>query len=176
MPEIDIAPLSDSPRIRAALSEILIEIVANAGSVSFMHPLAHEAADAFWAGSLAAAARDERIVLGAFDGENLVIISSPFFPHKLSKGYGNPISRVLESINGKHVNNLNHAVELLRDARDEFITIAFAGRGVESLVFARKETLAATEEILTDNGVRYQGSPDTLAVWARTATAASKQP
>ncbi len=108
----------------------------------------------------------------AFDGENLVIISSPFFPHKLSKGYGNPISRVLESINGKHVNNLNHAVELLRDARDEFITIAFAGRGVESLVFARKETLAATEEILTDNGVRYQGSPDTLAVWA--ATSASK--
>ena len=72
MPEIDIAPLTDSPRIRAALSEILIEIVANAGSVSFMHPLAHEAADAFWAGSLAAAARDERIVLGAFDGENLV--------------------------------------------------------------------------------------------------------
>jgi hypothetical protein len=25
--------------------------------------------------------------------------------------------------------------------------------------------LAAGEEILTDNGVRSQGSPDTLAVW-----------
>jgi hypothetical protein len=25
--------------------------------------------------------------------------------------------------------------------------------------------VAATEEILTDNGVRAQGSPDTLAVW-----------
>jgi hypothetical protein len=25
--------------------------------------------------------------------------------------------------------------------------------------------LAATEEILTDNGVRSQGSPDALAVW-----------
>jgi hypothetical protein len=101
----------------------------------------------------------------AFPGENLVVISSPFFPHKLSKGYGNPISRVVESINGKHVNNLNHAVELLRDSKDEFITIAFAGRGVESLVFSRKECLDATEDILTDNGVRYQGSPDTLSVW-----------
>jgi hypothetical protein len=25
--------------------------------------------------------------------------------------------------------------------------------------------VAATEEILTDNGIRAQGSPDTLAVW-----------
>ena len=29
--------------------------------------------------------------------------------------------------------------------------------------------LAATDEILTDNGVRSQGSPDTLAVWNRKA-------
>jgi len=27
------------------------------------------------------------------------------------------------------------------------------------------EGLVATDEILTDNGVRSQGSPDTLAVW-----------
>jgi len=26
--------------------------------------------------------------------------------------------------------------------------------------------LAATEEILTDNGIRAQGSPDTLKVWS----------
>jgi hypothetical protein len=31
-----------------------------------MHPLALEVADTFWEGSLAAAARGERIVLGAF--------------------------------------------------------------------------------------------------------------
>jgi ribosomal protein S18 acetylase RimI-like enzyme len=72
MPEIRIAPLDDSPRIRGALSEILVEVVANGGSVSFMHPLAFEAADTFWEGSLAAAARGERVVLGAFDGDRLV--------------------------------------------------------------------------------------------------------
>ena len=72
MAEIKIAPLKASPRIRGALSEILVEVVANGGSVSFMHPLALETADTFWEGSLAAAARGERIVLGAFDGESLV--------------------------------------------------------------------------------------------------------
>jgi ribosomal protein S18 acetylase RimI-like enzyme len=72
MREIKIAALNFSPQIRGALSEILVEVVANGGSVSFMHPLSSDAADAFWEGSLASAARGERIVLGAFDGENLV--------------------------------------------------------------------------------------------------------
>jgi S1-C subfamily serine protease len=103
----------------------------------------------------------------AFDGEQLVVVSSPFFPHKLSKGYGNPISRVVDTVNGKHVNNLVHLVELLRDAKEDFIRLEFAGRGMEALVFNRKECLDATEDILTDNGVRYQGSPDTLAVWSK---------
>jgi ribosomal protein S18 acetylase RimI-like enzyme len=71
-PEINITPLNSSPLIPAALSEILIEAVASGGSVSFMHPLALETADAFWLGSLAAAGRGERIVLGAFDGEYLI--------------------------------------------------------------------------------------------------------
>jgi ribosomal protein S18 acetylase RimI-like enzyme len=69
---VTIAALADSPDVRAALSEILVEVVAGGGSVSFMHPLPPETADAFWEASLAAAARGERIVLGAFDGEHLV--------------------------------------------------------------------------------------------------------
>lgn len=72
MPEIEISALTRSPEVRAALSEILIEVVAHGGSVSFMHPLAPEVADAFWEHALAAAARGERIVLGAWDGGALV--------------------------------------------------------------------------------------------------------
>src|SRR5712664_1083211 len=72
MPEIEIRALNASPDIREALSEILVETVANGGSVSFMHPLAVEVAHTFWSGSLAAAARGERIVLGAFDDESLI--------------------------------------------------------------------------------------------------------
>jgi len=70
--EITIAPVDASPGSRAALGELLVEVVAHGGSVGFMHPLAPGAADAFWARALEAAAREERIVLGAFDGDRLV--------------------------------------------------------------------------------------------------------
>ena len=72
MPEIRIAALDDSAGVRVALGRILVETVANGGSVSFMHPLEPEVAEAFWEGSLAAAGRGERLVLGAFDQERLV--------------------------------------------------------------------------------------------------------
>jgi hypothetical protein len=101
----------------------------------------------------------------AFDGERLVVVSSPFFPHKLSTGYSAPNYQVVKTVNGIHIKNLPHLVEVLRDSKDEFITIEFDFKGGETFVFPRKEMLAATDEILTDNGVRSQGSPDTLAVW-----------
>lgn len=55
-----------------ALADLLMETVAHGGSVSFMHPLPQEAARAFWSGSLTAAERGERIVLGCFDDGALV--------------------------------------------------------------------------------------------------------
>lgn len=61
----------DSPTI-AALADLLIETVANGGSVSFMHPLQPEQAIAFWENSLAAADRGERVILGALDGDTLL--------------------------------------------------------------------------------------------------------
>lgn len=72
MPDIAIRPLNASPAVIAMLSDLLVETVANGGSVSFMHPLAPADARAFWEGALAAAAKGERIVLGAFDGDLLV--------------------------------------------------------------------------------------------------------
>ena len=88
MSKIEIRPLTASPRVREMLSEILIEVVANGGSVSFMHPLAPEQANAFWEASLAAADRGERIVLGAWDGDvlagtvTLLLDLPPNQPHR----------------------------------------------------------------------------------------------
>jgi hypothetical protein len=101
----------------------------------------------------------------AFPGEGLVVISSPFFPHKLAQGYSSPRAEVVKTVNGIPVKNLNHLVEILRDAKGEFITIECYSRYGETMVFPRSEMLAATDGILTDNGVRSQGSPDTLAIW-----------
>ena len=88
MSKIEIRPLTASPEVREMLSEILIEVVANGGSVSFMHPLAPEQASAFWEASLAAADRGERIVLGAWDGDvlagtvTLLLDLPPNQPHR----------------------------------------------------------------------------------------------
>lgn len=69
---VRIEPLGDAPATLDALSDLLIATVAAGGSVSFMHPLAPTQARAFWAGSLAAAARGERVVLGAWQGARLL--------------------------------------------------------------------------------------------------------
>jgi hypothetical protein len=99
------------------------------------------------------------------DLEELVIISSPFFPHKLANGYSNATGSVVYSVNGTPVKSLKHLVALLRDMTDPFVTIEFFTKGGEALVFSRTAIMAATDDILTDNGVRAQGSPDMMAVW-----------
>jgi S1-C subfamily serine protease len=103
-------------------------------------------------------------------GEELVVVASPFFPHRVSNGYSNPVGKVVKTVNGIPIKNLRHLVEVLRDSTAEFTAIEFEGRETETLVFSHKEMLAATEEILTDNGIRSQGSSDTLAVWSAKPT------
>jgi hypothetical protein len=101
----------------------------------------------------------------SFDGEGLVIVPSPFLPHRLVKGYGAPAGRIVAAINGITVKSLRHLVEILRDSKDDFVEIEFAGHYTETLILPRAETINATEEILSDNGIRSQGSPDLLAIW-----------
>jgi ribosomal protein S18 acetylase RimI-like enzyme len=85
---MDIRTLGAELPTRESLSDILVEVVANGGSVSFMHPLAIEAAARFWNQSLTAAERGERIVLGLFDGDvlagtvTLLLDCPPNQPHR----------------------------------------------------------------------------------------------
>ena len=97
--------------------------------------------------------------------EELVVIASPFFPHRLAKGYSTASGTVVSAVNGVRVRSLRHLVMLLRDLKDDFVIFELDNRGGEALVFDRRQMVAATEDILTDNGVRAQGSPDMLAVW-----------
>jgi S1-C subfamily serine protease len=95
----------------------------------------------------------------------LVVISSPFFPHKLARGYSSAAGSVVYAVNGQPVRSLAHLVALLRDMKDEFVTVETENRGGETMVFRHKDMLAATEEILVDNGIRAQASADMLEVW-----------
>ena len=100
--------------------------------------------------------------------QELVVVASPFFPSKLAEGYSNPLAMVVATVNGVHIRSLAHLVGVLRDLKDENVVFEFEGRSGEAMVFPRAQMVAATEGILTDNGVRAQGSNDMLAVWQGT--------
>ena len=101
-----------------------------------------------------------------FEGEQLVLVASPMFPHKIGKGFSNPFAKVVKEFNGVRVKNVAHMVELLRDTKEKYTTISFDDKGSETIVFDHKEALAATEDVLSDNGIRQRASDDLSAVWS----------
>ncbi len=101
----------------------------------------------------------------AFAGEKLVIVASPMFSHKLSKGYEDPYTYPVAEVNGTQIRDLKQLVEVLRDEHKEFVEFTFQGRFTDKIVLNRKEAIAATEEILNDNGIRQQCSPDMAKIW-----------
>lgn len=105
-----------------------------------------------------------------FASEELVVVTSPLFAHKITKGYDDPLGQVVAEINGIKVKNLKHLVEIIRDCTDEYLTFRFAEVATEVLVFRREELDKVTEEILEDNGISptRRCSDDVLGVWKHT--------
>lgn len=97
--------------------------------------------------------------------EDLVVVSAPFFPHRLVSGYSNRFGSVVYSINDVPIRSLSHLVEVLRDLKDDLVVIKFDQRGGESIVLPRQKVVDATEGILAENGIRTQASADLLDVW-----------
>ncbi len=99
--------------------------------------------------------------------EELVVVSSSFFPHKLVTGYSNRFGAVLYSVNDIKIRSLAHLVSTLRDLKDDLVVLHFEQRYGETIVLPRKTVLAETEAILSDNGIRSQASPDMMAIWEK---------
>lgn len=117
-------------------------------------------------------ARGNPMVTRAFEpmpatSDELVIVASPLFSHRITKGYSNSTGAVVAAINGVRITSLAQLVETLRDARGEFVEIDFVDRGVERLIFRLAELRAATEEILADNSIRKQYSDDLEKHWRK---------
>ncbi|CCE07071.1 putative acetyltransferase, GNAT family [Bradyrhizobium sp. STM 3843] len=175
MPPIKIEPLTDTPGIRAALSEILVEAVANGGNVSFMHPLPSEAAAQFWQNSLTAASRGERIVLGAFDGENLIgtvtllLALPPNQPHRAE------IAKMLVRLSHRRrgvASALMGAAEAVAQARGR--TLLVLDTAVDDGASDLYERLGfQLTGIIPDYAVKpYGGLTGTKIYWKRIAAAA----
>jgi len=90
--------------------------------------------------------------------------------HKLTRGYSDPFGQVVKDIDGVPVKNLHHLVELLRDAKGEYLTIRFHGEVSETLVFPRKQIEDATSDLMAENGIPRRGSVEVMRIWdAKTA-------
>jgi S1-C subfamily serine protease len=112
----------------------------------------------------------------AFPGEEIIVVASPMFPHRITNGYDDPNRAVLSEVNGVPVKNLRHLMEILRDTKDPQITLKFASSGVlthETMVFRREDLLASTNKILEENGIRYPYSADLRGVWEAYSTVAA---
>jgi S1-C subfamily serine protease len=112
-----------------------------------------------------------------FEGEELVIVSSPMFPDRITKGYDDPDRSVVSDINGIHVRNLRHLVEILRDNTESQVILKFAKlihRTHETMVFNRTELLESTGKILEENGIRFPSSADLRTIWGKSLTIVPK--
>lgn len=101
--------------------------------------------------------------------EDLVVVSAPFFPHRLVSGYDNRFGAVVYSVNDTPVRSLRHMVEVLRDLKTDLVVFKFDQRSSESMVLPRRQVMESTEEILNENGIRFQASSDLMEVWKGTA-------
>jgi hypothetical protein len=88
------------------------------------------------------------------------------FPHQITKGYNNQPFAVLTHVNDIPIKNLAHLVETLRNADGEYLTFKFAGRS-EDIVFLRQEIFDLIDEILENEGIRYQMSEKLRSIWAK---------
>ena len=102
-----------------------------------------------------------------FPGEELVVVSAEILPHRVSKGYEDPFTQVVAAVDGTPIRNLRHLAEVLRDAKGEFVVFTFTDEDVDALVFDRKEVEDATEEILSENGIRKAYSDDLKLILGR---------
>jgi ribosomal protein S18 acetylase RimI-like enzyme len=139
-----------------------------------MHPLSREAASRFWQGSLAAADRGERIVLGAFDRDTLIgtvtllLDLPPNQPHRAE------IAKMMTRLNHRH---RGVATALLRAAEqiaiDRGRTLLVLDTAVEDGASALYERVGfQLAGIIPDYALKpHGGLTGTMIYWKRLAEA-----
>jgi ribosomal protein S18 acetylase RimI-like enzyme len=170
----DIAVLDNRPQVITELADLLIETVAHGGSVSFMHPLDPQTAMAFWESSLAAAARGERVVLGAIDNGvligtvTLLLDCPPNQPHRAE------IAKLMTRVD-RRGRGVGHALmlEAERIAVDRGRTLLNLDTAVEEGAAGLYEKLGFQKAgVIPDYALKpHGGLTGTIIYWKRIGTA-----
>lgn len=93
-----------------------------------------------------------------------LVIMGPRFPHPMAEGYDDQMLATVSHVNDVEIHNLTGLVRAIRDAQGQYIIFKFHG-SFETMVFDREELIESTEQILDDEGIRYQMSPDLQELW-----------
>ncbi len=96
--------------------------------------------------------------------EQLVILGPRMFSHPIAEGYDSQFFGVIRYVNETKIQDLPQLVKTIREAKGQFIAIKLAG-SYETMVFNRQEMLDSTEQILEDEGIRYQMSKSLSKLW-----------
>ena len=155
------------PRLNGAMPEYFVygPFVFTAATYDFWHDLERVAVP--WmlvdvASPLATRRTDKQ----AFAGEQVVCLAGSLLQHPIGRNLNGTSGYVIDTVNGVCVKNLRHLVELLRDSKEEFITFSYSGKYAHTReVVRRVEAEQATEQILNENSIRQQASPELLKVW-----------
>jgi S1-C subfamily serine protease len=100
-----------------------------------------------------------------FPGEEVVVVTSPLLRNKVARGYADPVNKAVKSVNDTPVKNFRHLVEVLRDARDEYVSVEFFGKSPDLIVLPRRDMDKTTREVMDDNGITRRGTADAMAAW-----------
>ncbi len=175
MSDIVIKKIGAAPAACSALASLLVEVVAHGGSVGFMDPLPWESAYAFWIQAMAAAGRGERIVFGAFDGEQLVgtvtllLALPPNQPHRAE--IAKMMTRVERRGQGIAARLLAAAEQAALAAGRSLLVLDTATDGGASALYERAGFTLAGE--IPDYALKPQGGlTGTRVYWKRIASAA----
>jgi GNAT superfamily N-acetyltransferase len=170
LPKIDV--LAGSETVVRSLAAILVEVVAGGGSVSFMHPLEPGIAERFWRSSFERVEAGERVILGAWTGDDLVgtvtldLCAWPNQPHRAE--IGKMMTRPGHRGQGV-ATQLMQAAEALAASRGRFLIVLDTAADEGAAGFYEKRGYAIAGRIPDYALKPHGGLTDTIIFWKRLA-------
>jgi S1-C subfamily serine protease len=97
--------------------------------------------------------------------DEIVVLTCPILPHKLTKGYSVLPLSVVTHVNGTPVRNLRQMIQVIKDNTEEFIVFRFEDEMDESVVLDPKLVAESQNDILQNNNIPAPCSEDLRDLW-----------
>ncbi|UCG33143.1 MAG: trypsin-like peptidase domain-containing protein [Phycisphaerales bacterium] len=97
--------------------------------------------------------------------DEIVVLTCPILPHKLTKGYGVLPLSVVTHVNDMPVRNLRQMIQAIKDNTEEFIVFRFEEEMDESVVLDPKLVAQYQNGILRNNNIPAPCSEDLRDLW-----------